>query len=231
MRVAASSQELRYALRSWCTNLPHRQVWLVGHRPHWASSEVGHIPTVQDGSKWENTTTAMRAACEHPDVSDTFVWCNDDTFTMRPFLDGMPVLHRGLLRDIVARRAGRPGYGGRDEYGAGLGAALARLEGLGYGEALCYEHHSPLPVGKAAMVEALDVGAGLDVAKRSVYGNLAGLGGEFAEDVKIAWRRPQGFGPDSALVSTMPDAFANGHVGRWIRSSFPKPCTYEKRGH
>jgi hypothetical protein len=63
-----------------------------------------------------------------------------------------------------------------------------------------------------------------------VYGNLAALGGEFAEDVKIAWRRPQGFGPDSALLSTMPDAFANGHVGKFIRGRFGERCRYEKGG-
>lgn len=229
VRVAPSHEELRYALRSWCSNLPHARVWLIGHRPHWVSGEVGHIPTDQTGlTKWQATTLAVRAACEHPEVSERWLLMNDDFFTVQPLPDGMPVLHRGPLREVESRRLNR---GGRDEYGAGLTAARERLEELGYDEPLCYEHHSPLPVEKAGMLRALEVGAGLDIAKRSVYGAVAGLGGTFAEDVKIAWRRPQGYGPQSVFVSTMPDAFTNGYVGKFIRDRFDEPCRYEKRGH
>lgn len=228
VRGAARNDELRYALRSWTVNLPHaRRVWLVGHRPHWVG-EVGHIPTRQDGlSPWQATTAAVRAACEHPEVSNEFLLMNDDFFVLQR-ITRVPVLHRGLLRDVAARRAARASR--HDRYGAGLRAALERLQQLGYDEPLCYEHHSPLPVDKAQMLRALDAGAGCDVAKRSVYGNLAGVGGEAAEDVKVNWRAPRGYGPGSVFVSTASDAFTHGEVGKWIRGLFPTPCRYEKRG-
>src|SRR5690606_41501940 len=36
VREGPVNEQLRYALRSWTANLPHRQVWLVGGRPTWA---------------------------------------------------------------------------------------------------------------------------------------------------------------------------------------------------
>jgi hypothetical protein len=72
VREAPTNQQLRYALRSWAAHLPHGQVWIVGHKPVWLNG-VRHIPTRQTGTKYANTTTAVRAACEHPEVSDTFL--------------------------------------------------------------------------------------------------------------------------------------------------------------
>lgn len=229
VREAGSNEELRLALRSWCANLAPAAVWLVGHRPHWVSDEAGHIPTSQTGlSPWEATSVAMRAACEHPDVPDEFIWSDDDVFVTRP-LDAVPVLNRGRLRGVAA---GRRLSAARvyDEYGPQLDGALGRLEGLGHADPLCFELHVPMTVRKATMVEALEVAAGVDAAKRTVYGAVAGLVGEQVPDPKVSWRAPRGYGPESVFVSTAPDAFTHGHVGKWLRSMFPGRCQYEKRG-
>lgn len=225
VRVAAANEQLRYALRSWAASLPHRHVWVVGHRHTWLTGEVRSIPTEQEGAGYVNTTVAMRAACDHPEVSDPFVWANDDTFTMRPLPDGMPVLHRGPMRDQVEARAGL-----RGPYVDGMRATYAWLTERGH-EPLSYELHVPLPVRKAEMLAALDQAPGHDAHKRTVYGVLAGIGGEQIDDVKIAYRAPRGFGPESRFLSTMPDAFTNGHVGQFIRARFPEPCRYEARSH
>ncbi|GAA4567016.1 hypothetical protein GCM10023193_45100 [Planotetraspora kaengkrachanensis] len=34
----------------------------------------------------------------------------------------------------------------------------------------------------------------------------------------------------SVFLSTMPDSFAKGQVGTFIRRRFPRPCRYEKNG-
>ncbi|WP_328434585.1 hypothetical protein [Streptomyces sp. NBC_00425] len=227
VREEATNQQLRYALRSWCESLPHRKVWVVGYRHDWLADDVGHIPIWQTGSKFENTTVAMRAACAHPEVSDRFVWCNDDTFTMGPLPDGMPVLHRGLVADVEKHYEAR-GYGA---YLRGMRETRTVLAELGHPEPLSYELHVPMPVDKAGMVAALDQAPQLDgMHKRTLYGNLAGLGGEQIGDVKVAHRGPRGFGPESLFLSTMPDSFTNGHVGRFIRAAFPLPCRYERAG-
>jgi hypothetical protein len=221
VRVGARNDQLRYALRSWAENLPHRRVWLVGHRPPWAVG-VGHIPTVQRGTKYQNTTAAVRAACEHPDVSSTFLLCNDDFFIMQP-TPVMPVLHRGPVRDVEAYYARRA----NGKYLRGMRQTRDLLVKLGHADPISYELHVPLPVEKTRMLHALDVGRHLDVVhKRTLYGNLEELGGERIADVKVLHRGPR-FPEGSPFLSTMPDSFENGAVGRHIRQAFPALCVYE----
>lgn len=225
VREGAANPQLRYALRSWAAHLPHGQVWVVGHRLPWLDG-VRHIPTRQTGTKYENTTAAVRAACEHPEVSSTFLLCNDDMFAMRPHPDGMPVLHRGPIREVERIYAARSS----GTYLRGMRETAALLAELGHADPLSYELHVPLPVEQAGMLQALDIGRHLDVLhKRTLYGTLAGLGGEQIEDVKIMHRAPR-FPAESPWLSTMPDSFANGHVGAFIRQTFPEPCRYELPG-
>lgn len=227
VRERAVNEQLRYALRSWCANIPHRNVWLVGYRPPWVRN-VKHIPTRQGPgrTKYQNTTAGMQAVCEHPDVSGSFVYMNDDFFVLKR-LDQVPVLHRGPVREVEAYYEAR----GSGAYLRGMRETRELLAGLGHPDPLSYELHVPMPVGKAGMLAALDVGRHLDVVhKRTLYGALAGLGGERIEDVKILHRGPRGFGADSVFLSTMPDSFGSGMVGQFIRRAFPRPCRYEAPG-
>ncbi|MFJ1695657.1 hypothetical protein ACIOHC_10980 [Streptomyces sp. NPDC088252] len=224
VREGAANTQLRYALRSWAANLPHRRVWLIGYRPAWVA-DVEHLPTRQSGTKYQNTTVAMRAACEHPDVTDRFLLCNDDFFVMQA-QESMPVLHRGPVREVEryyeTRNSGK--------YLRGMQETRALLESLGHSDPLSYELHVPLLVDKAGMLDALDAGQRLDVVhKRTLYGNLAGLGGDRIDDVKVLTRSPR-FPAESPYLSTMPDSFAHGRVGWFIRGQFHEPCRYEARG-
>ncbi|MEV6565867.1 hypothetical protein [Streptomyces kronopolitis] len=226
VRVGAANQQLRYALRSWATNLPHRHIWIVGHRPAW-TREVRHIPTQQTGTKYQNTTAAVRAACLHGEVSETFLLCNDDFFVMQPPPeDGMPVLHRGPVSRVESYYERRSS----GLYLRGLRETRDLLVGLGHDDPLSYELHVPLPVAKDQMLKALDVGRGLEVVhKRTLYGNLAGIGGKEIRDVKCLNRSPR-FDRAGPFLSTMPDSFANGLIGQHIRSVFPTACHYETGG-
>ncbi|MFE4796236.1 hypothetical protein ACFRFL_14235 [Streptomyces sp. NPDC056708] len=224
VREGAVNEQLRYALRSWAAHLPHRWVWVVGYRPSWLDG-VRHIPTRQTGTKYQNTTVAVRAACEHPDVSGTFLLANDDMFVMQPVTE-MPVLHRGPVRTVEAYYATR----GSGAYLRGLRETRDLLVSLGHEDPLSYELHLPMNLEKAKMLETLDVGRHLDVVhKRTLYGNLAGLGGDEIRDVKILHRAPRGYSADDVFLSTMPDSFAAGHVGQHIRRAFPEPSRYETR--
>lgn len=223
VREAAINQPLRFALRSWEANLPHRHVWIVGYRPAWLGG-VGHIRTRQTGTKYQNTTAAVRAACEHPQVSETFLLCNDDMFVMQRQRGGMPVLHRGPVAQVEAYYLARSS----GAYLRGMRETAALLALHGFEDPLSYELHVPMPVGKAGMLAALDLAKGLTVVhKRTLYGNLAGLGGEEIADVKILHRGPRGYDRTQQFLSTMPDSFANGAVGAHIRASFPRASRYE----
>ncbi|MEU8870438.1 hypothetical protein AB0D24_04595 [Streptomyces javensis] len=225
VREGAANEPLRYALRSWAAHLPHRRVWIVGYRPRWVAN-VEHIPTRQTGTKYENTTLAVRLACENDEISETFLLANDDMFVMHPVTE-MPVLHRGPVRKVEAYYASRA----NGKYLRGLRETRDLLVELGHPDPISYELHVPMPVQRAGMLTALGQARHLDVVhKRTLYGNLAGLGGEQIRDVKILHRAPRGYGPDSPFLSTMPDSFAAGHVGQFIRRAFPKPCRYETTG-
>ncbi|MFJ7489678.1 hypothetical protein ACIQZB_00205 [Streptomyces sp. NPDC097727] len=223
VREGAANTQLRYALRSWAANLPHRRVWLIGYRPPWAVG-VGHVPTRQTGTKYANTTVAVRAAIDHPDITDRFMLCNDDFFVMKPQPAELPVYHRGPVRDVEAYYATR----GNGAYLRGLRETRDLLVGLGHPDPLSYELHVPLPVDKAGMLAALEAGRHLDVLhKRTAYGVMAGIGGDYMADVKILRRGPRAFDTSAPFLSTMPDSFAHGHVGLHIRRAFPEPCRYE----
>jgi hypothetical protein len=80
------------------------------------------------------------------------------------------------------------------------------------------------------MLRALDAGRDIAVLhKRTAYGVLNEIGGEQIEDVKVLHRGPR-FDRSTPFLSTMPDSFTNGEVGRVIRSRFPSPSDYEYRG-
>ncbi|WP_381804187.1 hypothetical protein [Streptomyces niveus] len=223
VRETAVNEQLRYALRSWSANLPHRKVWIVGHRPKWLRG-VEHIQTAQPGTKYQNTTDAVRAACEHPDVADRFLLMNDDFFVMQRQTE-MPVLHRGPVRDVERYYAARAS----GKYLAGMRETRDLLVSLGHDDPLSYELHVPLPVVKAGMLEALNVGRHLTVVhKRTLYGALANLGGQRIEDVKVLHRGPRF--PHGPWLSTMPDAFSNGMAGRYIRHAYFQPSPYEVSG-
>lgn len=219
VRVGEPAEELRYALRSIAAHAPHGRIWLVGYRPAWARG-VEHIATRQIGSKYRNTTAAVRAACEHPEVSDPFVLANDDMFVMAP-LERIPVWHRGLVEDVEAYYARRA----NGHYLRGMRETRGLLYRLGVPRPVSYEVHVPMPVGKAGMLAALEAGAALDVLhKRTLYGNLAHIGGLHVSDVKVLHAgRVQPRGP---FLSTLPLSWRGG-AGRLVRERFPERCGFE----
>ncbi|MGY3199705.1 hypothetical protein [Streptomyces sp. TE5632] len=223
VREGPVNQQLRYALRSWSANLPHRHVWIIGYKPVWLAG-VRHVPTRQTGTKYANTTAAMWLACEHPEISDPFLYANDDMFVMER-VDEMPVLHRGPVRDVETYYAARAS----GQYLRGMQETRDLLIQHGHPDPLSYELHVPLEVHKEGMLRALGVGRYLSVLhKRTAFGVLNEIGGERIEDVKVLHRGPR-FDRSTPFLSTMPDSFANGEVGRVIRSQFPQASQYELR--
>lgn len=213
------NEELRYSLRS-LRNLPHDTVWIAGYTPSWVTG-VGRIPVEQAGGKYANGFANIRAACLHPEVSEEFVYFNDDFFVLKP-IESMPTYHRGPLRAFLPtmrRRTTRATYtGGRID--------TARLIAeLGITDPLAYEPiHVPMRFEKAKLLTTLDTGAHLPALHyRTLYGNQWAVGGELHSNVKIANTRKR---IRHAFVSTNSRSFG-GPVGAEIRALFPDPSPYE----
>lgn len=223
VKESPANPHLRYALRSWAAHVPHRRVWVVGYRPPWAMN-VGYIPTQQHGrSKFANTVTAILAACDHPEVSPSFTYMNDDFFVMRP-VERIPILHRGpvLATEAVYERRGAT------QYLHGLRQTRKLLARLGFANPFSYELHTPLPVQKAGMLEALHAGRHISALQfRTMYGVMSQIGGTQIRDVKIH-TRGAAFPRDNTYLSTSPVSFAHGQVGAFAREAFPEPGPYER---
>lgn len=230
--------ELRYSLRSVAANLDHDRVWIAGHKPSWLT-DVGYISVLQRRSKYENSTANVRAACEHPEVSADFVLMNDDFFVTQP-MDAVPVLHRGPIADVYAYyESVRPTL---SPYLSGMAQTRDLLESLGHTDLLSYEVHVPMPVNKQAMIEALQLAAGVRLKhndpfrskritalhKRTLYGNHFSIGGTFSEDCKV-FRDDQDFDAERPFLSTDDVVFSKGRVGEMLRDRFPEPSPYEAR--
>lgn len=230
VREGEHNEELRYALRSIAAHVPHRTIWLAGHRPSWVRG-VGHIPVPQvAGRKWANTRANRAAACQHPEVAERFVLWNDDMFALQP-VGEIPVWHRGPVTAVIGdyRQNGQVGWT-RNPYLSGLLSTLTWLRARGHDEPLSYELHVPLPVHKTLFADTLRLAETLGVEAphiRTLYGNLHQLGGTEIGDVKIMDRAT--LPPANAVfVSTSDHVFNHGAVGQWIRRRLPQPCRYEQ---
>lgn len=215
------NEELRYSLRS-LANLDHDRVWIAGHCPPWVTG-VGQISTVQRYS-----TANLLAAAVHPEVSESFVYMNDDFFVMQP-VDEVPMLHRGLVVDVIADyRASGLTRG----YVNGMVATGEFLERLGFRAALSYELHLPMVLDKARFAEVVTLPHrhGVQIRalhKRTLYGNFCELGGTRTADVKVCDAWPDAWSsPDQPFVSTSAEAWRQ--IGHAIRGRFPDRCAYER---
>ena len=234
VKQGETNPALRYSLRS-LSNLPHGRVWIAGYKPRWVTN-VEHLPLRQTRTKYENSTANLLAAATHDDVSEEFVYFNDDFFVIQP-MASIPILHRGPVSHVVDYYLSK--YRHRRNAGAyvdGMVRTADILTGLGVDEPLSYEVHAPLPMTKTGFREAVRTASGHGITalhKRTLYGNLHGLGGEVGfpgadqeGDCKI-FKDGMKWSPDWPFLSSGGAVLQNGEVGRFVRSLFPDPSPYE----
>ena len=167
-----ANHTLPLVLRSLAKHAPQLRVVLVGHVGPYAPpfnqgvfAAVEHVIEFEQPSRYiDNTDKAMRLACQDPEVSDPFIWSNDDIYWRRP-VSLVELLHHGA----VSRGPLPP----KTETVRGTYGVLAKesgqlLEDSGL-PTYDYERHVPLIVDKSRMLHALELGG----SKRSVYGNLS----------------------------------------------------------
>ena len=214
VRYSRQSEELRYSLRS-LANLPHGRVWIAGHMPEWATG-VEHIRTNRKPGSHVDAKTNLRAACEHPGVSETFIYMNDDFFVMQPH-EQLPVMHRGPIAKVV---------GMATAYQRAIQKGMAILQAKGIAEPLMYDLHAPMTVTKSGMLEALDIArSDFSLHERTLFGNLQGVGGVKAHNHKV-YRQDRGWS-SWPFLSTNDNTFRREQVGEFIRARFPDQSPYE----
>lgn len=218
-RPGNRNEELRFSLRS-LKNLPHDRVWIGGAWPPWVRN-VNLVPGPRVRDKYAQTTANLLAVCDSG-VSEEFVFLNDDVFLLHP-IETIPVLYRGKIKDIAREHSTLT-------YATKMRALGDWLREQGYAEPLSYELHTPMVLNRDRLVEALALPVPTDARdthKRSLYGNVWGIGGTETHDFKVsghghAWSQEWPF------ISTTDNVFKDEPVGRHIRKRFPTLGPYEE---
>lgn len=232
VRPGDDNEELRHAIRSIHRHMPHRRIVLAGHRPPWATN-VEHIPTPQTQDRFTNSTANLLAACDRTDLTAEVVYMNDDIFVLRD-TPAVPVHHRGTVRALAADKWVTPDKRPAtavSRWWSGMIRTAHYLMALGVtDDPLSYELHTPMVIHRETMAEAIRKAQAdrpdMVIHKRTLFGNIAAVGGTRTDDVKVfdahhTW-------PDGArFVSTTDSVFAAGAVGRRLRAKFAEPSPYE----
>lgn len=221
------NEELRYSLRSIAQHVHHDNVHIIGDAPTWVAVDEGLVQVKKCSrmrTKYRTTTAHVRTACQDDDISDPFLLFNDDFYAVRPVGAVQPV-HRGTLEDALTRYRGL-----RSTWGAGLRATAQLLQTtLSERRLLSYEVHAPLIVHKDTMLQALDMTESMSVEaphKRTIYGNLADLGGEQITDPK--WTNVKDSAPNGPWMSSEDSTFQRV-VLPVLKWSFPHSGPYERK--
>lgn len=215
------NEELRFSLRSAAANLPVESVTIVGDAPRWVTG-VRRIPGNRYSTKAKNVLDNVRIAVSAPGVPDDVVLMNDDFFVLNPTAQ-IPVLYRGSLRAHLERVASAWSW-----WAVSLQNTLSFLQQQGVDDPISYELHVPFPVNREGMRDALarldDYCADNPPQWRTVYGNLARIGGASHTDAK--WSLPVAGELEGQFLSTDDGAFYLGTM-RQLRARFPDPSPFE----
>lgn len=216
------SEELRYSLRS-LENLPHKRVWLYGGCPTWVNEKtVKHIYIPQTlENKWLNTRSLLAEIVKNPNITDNFIWFNDDFFIMKK-TDELGYCYD---RTLVERAEDFSKAGGISSYAKRL---LEASKTLAENDKPInnFELHIPIIFNKRKLAKIIEDYPN-NGATRSLYANTYVKDTTERKDVKI-YAVTAFPNPKIDFLSTSDASFGIGQVGRYIRNVFNKPCKYEK---
>ena len=214
--------ELRYSLRS-LDNMPHGKVHIFSDYIPWLSKEIIWHPSSDrpDKSRFANVNMTLLRACEDPNISDPFIFMNDDFFIMKKIKD-LPYYANGTLQqhwDYLHKT-----YKG-SKYMRDILETQTELKRLGY-DTIDFEVHAPIVFHKKLLKQILKKYPRA-ACRRSIYGNKAKVSYEQVVDFKI-----YGFGDfdqSRTFVSSADGNFDRQSVVRsLVRSTFTQPSKYEK---
>ena len=169
------NEELRYSIRSAVKNLKFDNLWVVGGKPSWYVGN--HLEVIQNKAKYVNARNNLRAICNSPEISDSFILMNDDFYIIKK-VDNVPYMHGGSLFKKISRYKELTGD---TRYVLMLKKTCANLS-LKFGnDVLDYELHVPMVMEKEKLLKIIEV----PDLWRSRYGNVFNVGGIEMNDVKI----------------------------------------------
>jgi len=212
--------ELRFSLRAIGKHLSgYGKVFLIGECPEWAQG-VTHLPFPDDArlSPDHNIMRKISHACASSDVSNDFLFFNDDHFLLSPFqVEHFPAFYQGDLATYCRLR-------GLDGYGKRAKSTLDYLKSMDL-PIKYFDVHTPILYNKSLFMQHVAAAPGWGgegYIIKSLYANRLQLAGEPFRDQKI--NAPPG--PDVKIFSTFPHIKAS--VTRFLSETFPEQSQFER---
>lgn len=221
LRDGNDNEEARYAIRTWVANAElgeDDRLVTVGFCPTWLEPDL-HLPGNAHRTGPLNVYTNVRDACTSGKLGEHVIVANDDMYAIAP-VDVSLIYYRATLAEHVNALPQKTTW-----WASSLRLTYAYLRKREVEVPLSYELHRPLLVETERMGQILTDAwhGGIPVQWRSVYANLAGIGGEKCRDGKIVSRANF---PPSVSVWSSTDA-----SWRWVSKSimpaFEKPTRWE----
>lgn len=211
-----ADNELRYSLRSIEKHLINfRNVYIIGHKPDFLQNvihiEANDTEIVPD----KNILNKILKACKQPEISQQFLFFNDDHFLLSDFrADEFPYFYCSTLRQYVRKRA--------DNYGVRSRNTMNYLESKGL-PGKHFDIHFPILYDKSKFKEIFS-----DLPPKqhgyiikSLYANALKIQGTETKDCKSQEPPPKEF----LCFSTHPRPMTK--IEQWLAERFPEKCIFE----
>lgn len=237
-----SGKELKYSLRSISKYYPNNKIWIVGYKPT-DIININYLPIKEENKKWKNLVNDLIETCKCEEISENFIYMNDDFFCINPTisLDDIVFSNMGLL-DIRTQR-----YKNTKKHLNGWQKAFANtydlLEKLKVKKPYYdYEPHLPLLINKEKFLEVMslpEVKEFLNTNKvlhyRSLYRNYDKIETNisFDKDCKILGKKDTSNEKIKICgwLSTADGLINNPnfpYLNKLLRQYLSEPCEYEK---
>lgn len=226
VRPGDQNEELRYALRSWETNLilpGGLRLMTVGYKPSWLEPDmhvVGNLYKSMPLAVFDNVRLGAERA-EQFMVKEA-VYMNDDFFCLDPVGAILPVRRDCTLAEQISQFPGHASLW----WPKSLHLTASWLDGLGFPHPDSFEVHRPLLCSPSGMTEALsrwEGGMGETVPQwRTAYGVLNKIEAHPVQDAKLGGRQT---GIGTPWISTSDQSWRR--YASSIKKRFQKPSRWE----
>lgn len=230
---AWQNNEIRYSLRSVQQNLKGvRNIYVIGENPGIFSDKIRHIyfPDELRQNADGNMARKIIRACQEPDLSNNFLFMNDDFIINKPMVASkIPWINKGNMAERNAS------YWTNTLYRRRLFRTFEVLRQRGL-PTMQYDYHAPMLMNKQSFPEVMskfDFEAGIGYTFRSIYGNVMKLPSIPLEGQKVTVYKS--FDLDGlrkhvkdAWFVGYNDSGLNASLKMWMKLLFPELSIYEK---
>jgi hypothetical protein len=226
------NNEIRYSIRSvlkHCQDL--ERVIIIGEDPgfYQYNDKLIHIQAADTAHKEANIWKKVLKAAGTPEISDPFLFINDDHFMLKPFNAAVyPYYTKGDLAEM--------NFNTLDSYQMILKATRQALQKRGL-PTYHFDIHTPMLIHKAAFIEVFsafeeEVMTVPGLVMKSCYANYWRKQPEFLNDLKL--KRGCSFTELAEIhhrrhVISVADEALTRNFRQWLEFHFPKPHPSEIR--